>query len=432
LEYRPAARYPAARRPARPVAVRPSWGTPPKKCGIAALLWPQSHDLDVIVDPRNRHRKAFVNNGSSFTPSSQATHRAARRRHLAGVSGSAVARGRAMTGRSLEAGRPAPGPGLAAPLAQFGASVVLAGGVLGLLVVLGGLTLEGVWQAILKVPVWAYAPIAAVHVVTIALSGWKWRLILAGSGGSAPGYRDAIAATTLGTLGGQVLPTQLATPMARAWIGRRGGISPGRSLGTSLLEQAFELIVLISMALVGLAAHVAELGLAAGAVLALAAGAVMTLTVRPGLTLGGRALGTASRLRLGRPASVAAALAGGFAAAARLPHRILFALAGMSFLRYALLATMNVAVLTILVPGVPAAVLFAAFPAVLLATALPFFPGGLGAVEVTWSGVLVASGVSAAEAGEAAIAVRIILTSGFLAVAPALLALRSRRAETTA
>ena len=57
---------------------------------------------------------------------------------------------------------------------------------------------------------------------------------------------------------------------------------------------------------------------------------------------------------------------------------------------------------------------------------LPFFPGGWGAVELTWAGVLVSHGLDAAGAAEAAIALRVVSTAAFLAMVPALLFLRDR------
>ncbi|NJM84289.1 MAG: hypothetical protein HC844_19205 [Tabrizicola sp.] len=117
-------------------------------------------------------------------------------------------------------------------------------------------------------------------------------------------------------------------------------------------------------------------------------------------------------------------LAAGFAAAARLSRGVLLRITGLSFLRYVLLASLNVLVLSALVSGVDSLALLLAFPLVLFVMSLPVFPGGLGVVELTWAGVLVAQGVSPATAAEAALALRIVSTFGFFLAAPWLLALR--------
>ena len=73
--------------------------------------------------------------------------------------------------------------------------------------------------------------------------------------------------------------------------------------------------------------------------------------------------------------------------------------------------------------------LLASYPLVLLMMSLPIFPGGLGVMEATWSGILIAQGVAASDAIEVAIVFRIVSTASFLILAPGLLSLRSKPQE---
>ncbi|WP_238368512.1 lysylphosphatidylglycerol synthase transmembrane domain-containing protein [Mesobacterium pallidum] len=300
-------------------------------------------------------------------------------------------------------------------------SLGFAAGLLAVLVLGSGLTLSGLWAALGRVPLWVYLPVALVQAVIIALAAKKWVLILGAGGGQSLPLRDATSATTLGALAGQVLPIQLVTPALRAWVARRHGIAPTRAVGTSLLEQVFEVIVLAAMGASGLLARLAGFDIVATGIFALLIALVLTGVVRPGLTLGAWAVA-----RLAPMAGAFATLAQGFDKAREMPGRLLVTLTSLSLARYLMMAAMNVGLLMVLAPQADPVLLVAAYPLVLLVMTLPIFPGGLGVVELTWSGVLIAQGSGVAEATEAALALRIVQTAGFLAIAPLLVALGKR------
>jgi uncharacterized membrane protein YbhN (UPF0104 family) len=174
------------------------------------------------------------------------------------------------------------------------------------------------------------------------------------------------------------------------------------------------------------------MSLQSGLFVSMLAAAGMTVLVRPGLHLGARLSSLASNALSGRVQHLFGGLAGGFTEAGRLPYAALFRITGLGFIRYLLLASLNVLILGTLVPEADLLALVTAFPLVLLVMSLPFFPGGLGVVELTWVGVLVAQGESAATAAEAALALRIVSTFGFFLVAPALLFLRPSARSTPA
>ncbi len=324
-----------------------------------------------------------------------------------------MARGRSLSG-------PAPDRG---PWRGAGLGWALAGvGLLAALLLASGAGAGDLLAAIGAAPAWAYPAIAAAQAAILALAAVKWRLILDAVSGHGPriGMGDALAATSLGALAGQVVPIQIATPAIRVWVARRRGVPASRAVGTSLLEQVFEVAVLAAMAALSLAATALGWPLGAAVAAGAAAMAAACLAIRPGLALGARAAGALAGApgRLGR---AAASLAGGVARAAGLAGGLLAALTALSFLRYALMAGMNALLLAAIAPGVGLLPLLLAYPLVLFVMSLPAVPGGLGVVEATWTGVLVAAGLGPAEAVAAAFALRVVSTAGFLLALPLLL-----------
>jgi uncharacterized membrane protein YbhN (UPF0104 family) len=197
------------------------------------------------------------------------------------------------------------------------------------------------------------------------------------------------------------------------------------ALGTSALEQAFDVIVLVaigSVSAVFLSLMTSEAGSPVLALL-LAGGLVAALTcaARPVWRLSARVMRAGAGCSRGRAQRALAALARGLDAANALDSRTLALVTGLSTLRFALLAALNVGVLHMLVPDVSLLALALAFPVVLFVNAVPIFPGGLGVAELTWSGALVVAGLSPAAAVVAALALRILGTAGFLAAVPFLL-----------
>jgi uncharacterized membrane protein YbhN (UPF0104 family) len=285
------------------------------------------------------------------------------------------------------------------------------------LALVAGVSLRDIGAAVLQMPASAYLSIPAVQAALILLAAWKWHLLLSATSDGPLGLslRHATSATGLGTLAGQVLPLQLVTPVIRATAARRHGVSASHAVGTSVFEQLFEVIVLVSMALAGLAVSV--LGLRYGPPMAAALLVSLTLLIAPALALGERALEIAARLGLcwARP------LAEGMRTARALPQRLLVQLMGLSILRYALMLWLNLQILAWLLPDAPLLPLALAFPLVQGLTALPLVTGGLGITEATWAGLLIASGIPAGEAAEAALSLRVISTAGFLCVLPVLL-----------
>lgn len=281
-----------------------------------------------------------------------------------------------------------------------------------------GVSWGDVTQAVRRAPLAAWIVIPAAQSALIIFSAWKWHLLLTSTGDGSSGLhlRHATAATGLGTLAGQVLPLQFVTPAIRAWTARQHGITVSRAVGTSVFEQLFEVIVLLSMVVAGLLAAVigTAFGLAAGVGFLLC----LSLTITSALRFSATVLGSVARDAI----PFLSRLARGLREAQNLPPSLLMKLLGLSILRYALLVWLNVQIFAWLVPGIPLLPLALAFPIVQAVTALPLVTGGLGLTEATWISLLVASGLAAPEAAAAALASRVISTAGFLLACPFLVA----------
>ncbi len=294
-----------------------------------------------------------------------------------------------------------------------------------------GLTIAGLVATIISVPLWIYVVLAILQAAILLLASVKWRIVLGQFpiGGRVLPLRDALAGTTLGTLAGQVLPIQLVTPFARAWVAQPHQISTTRAVGTSVFEQVFEVVVLLTMGLVSVLVLVAKLGPVLSGLSALIVGLVVVTLIAPVFHI----LRKFSLWFSGYLPTMAAksfsSVEKALQQASAFPKRVLFQLTMLSFLRYLGMVTLNVWIISVLAPGSDILLLVLAYPTVLLVMSMPFIPGGLGIVEVTWAGVLVAQGIEPADAVVVALSLRVVSTIAFLAVAPLLLMFRSNAAE---
>ena len=293
------------------------------------------------------------------------------------------------------------------------------------------LTIASLAAIVMSVPLWKYVVLASLQAAILLLASVKWQIVLSQFpiGGRVLPLRDALAGTTLGTLAGQVLPIQLVTPFARAWVARPHQISTTRAVGTSVFEQVFEVVVLLTMGLVSALVLIAKIGPVLSGLAALVVGLVVLTLIAPVFHI-------LRKFSLWVSGCLPAMAAKGFAAvekalqqASDFPKRILFQLTALSFLRYLGMVTLNVWTISVLLPGSDILLLVLAYPTVLLVMSLPFIPGGLGIVEVTWTGVLIAQGIEPAEAVQVALSLRVVSTIAFLAIVPLLLMFRTSPAE---
>ena len=299
------------------------------------------------------------------------------------------------------------------------------------LFVFSGLSVADLGAIVVAIPLWFYAVMACLQVAILMMASVKWQIVLGQFpvGGKVLPLGDALAGTTLGALAGHVLPIQLVTPMTRAWVARPHQISTARAVGTSVFEQVPEVVVLLAMGLASTLVLVAQLGPVESGIAALAVGLIVISLIAPIFRLLCHFSNWASGHLPEMVANVTAIIVRALDQAASFPKRVFFQLLGFSFLRYISMVVLNVGAISVLVPDADVHSLALVYPLVLLIISLPFIPGGLGVLEVTWTGVLVGQGLGAVEAVEVALSLRVITTISFLAISPILILFRTSAAE---
>lgn len=273
-----------------------------------------------------------------------------------------------------------------------------------------------------RIPLWAYGVIAFAQATIVILAAVRWKVLLnvMSPQSETLSLRNATVATTSATIAGQILPIQLCTPIIRAWFASQFDIPVLRSLGTSALEQIFQLLVLVSAAALSFLFLVPTVGWVFDAIAAILILASMIVFVRIVIQLALKLLASIADQRGSLLYQAIASLRLGFEKTAQLSDLTLISLTALSILGYALLAALNVVLLSV-IAGVDVLPLLIAYPLVLFLMSLPVFPGGLGVVEVTWAGVLTREGLPFDQAVEAALALRVVSTLGFFLVVPFLL-----------
>jgi hypothetical protein len=235
------------------------------------------------------------------------------------------------------------------------------------------------------------------------LSAERWRMIERRTAGAAPSHLRAFALTAVGVGLGQLLPVQLATAISRA-IGARllkPAASP-RPVVVTFYEQAFDVGVALllagaSAAYLLAARHVAWLVFAIPALVVGYAAAGFAATL----------LGWLFRAMAGR--SRAGAWMGGLAEAELFCPQLARRLVLVSMVRFAVTALMAgvTSWATGLAIGLPE--LTIALPLVVLATAAPLTPAGLGVNEWTFAGALALQGTPLALAAQWALVNRVLV-----------------------
>jgi uncharacterized membrane protein YbhN (UPF0104 family) len=314
-------------------------------------------------------------------------------------------------------------------LVRVAALLVLAAALLYLLSVRGGLSIATIVQTCARVSLPTLICLGALLGANLALCALKWLVAmraLAPDQRTHPGFLDAMLATTLGALLGQIMPFQLGVGLARAAAGFSGVGSPGVNLGTTFYEQLFDLIVLAAAAAVGAAGLTLHAGTLGWPFLALAGGGasvVAALRLAWLLTTAARLVGFA--LMPERYRRLAATLIDAAGQAAHTPPSVLLRLLALSGVRYAASVAWVLGLLAALRLSADAGRVAAAFPLTQIIACLPFTPGGLGVIEWTWSAVMVWAGASLGAAALFAVAARVF---GALGIALLLVPLALLRA----
>ncbi|MCV2866930.1 flippase-like domain-containing protein [Defluviimonas sp. WL0075] len=248
---------------------------------------------------------------------------------------------------------------------------------------------------------WTFAGLVLLTAANKVLGAWKWRAAIAGilPGSASLSIVDMAEATAWGSLFGQLLPPQISAGLARWAFARR--VHTGRSIvGTTLYEQLFDLVVLLSAALAGIAVIAGGFSgpfLVIGFIVFLA---VTLVALRLSL------LAIERCLRL-IPHPGLHALAGAISLARNVPAATQVSLSALSIVRLVIVTARACLAVAIFLPGIDIWTVALGYPIAGLAMAVPIFPAGLGLAEWTWAGLFVLAGAAAAPAAAAGVALRV-------------------------
>ncbi|MGE5562869.1 MAG: lysylphosphatidylglycerol synthase transmembrane domain-containing protein [Bacillota bacterium] len=282
-----------------------------------------------------------------------------------------------------------------------------------------GLRLADVTAAVATVPLWLVAAFVALTATQIALSAWKWRIVLRTARPNAHdrlSFRFLYNCTALAAFLSQFMTVYLSSIVVRAWaLKRHAGLEARYAATTSLFEQVFDVIALTVMLAPALV--VWSLGGTFEQWIAVTAASICAGAAS--LKFFRVALGSASLLRhLGPRIRSVAEMVEESAASGLLTTSCMLKLYALSIVRY---LTMLVRVpMLILAFGLPiaAADSVPGFTIVQATQVAALTPGQLGIREWSWSGVLAIRGYDLQLATRFAIDLRVV---GMIAMALAML-----------
>jgi uncharacterized protein (TIRG00374 family) len=275
-----------------------------------------------------------------------------------------------------------------------------------------GLTWSVIVGSMADISSWPLVCLIVLTGTNLAFGTIKWILViraLTPNDKRYPLFTEAMLVTTLGALIGQVMPVQLAIAFTRSLAGRLGvGSSPRVNLGTTVIEQLFDVVILciaMIVTLLGLTLRPSPVGWTLLILLSVSIGVLVAIWLPLLLTALARFFDhLPSTCRVQVYASVFSSAVG---RARELRPPVVMQLIALSGLRYVINLTRIAVVLSAL--GMPAYFVSAAiaFPLILLIALLPITPGNLGIMEWTWSSMLVSAGAAIEQSGLFAVTARI-------------------------
>ncbi len=320
-------------------------------------------------------------------------------------------------------------------LAAF--SLLLAGGLIAALIVYSGVDLTDIKRAALTVPLWLFVAVLVLTAVNQWISVLRWQVAnrwFQPEAEPTPAI-TMFEATTWGALLGQFLPPQISMTSAR-WIATRNS----SSVGVTLYEQLFDLVILGAGGLAALALLASSVSSSTAIALFAAIIAAGCLSVRLMFACGYHCAARWAKSGLTLSA-FADRMARPLAHASKAPAKVLTQLTALTIIRVALLGFRLIVIALLFAPGIDVLLVAIGYPIVSLASAVPFLPGGLGLTEWAQTGLLVFAGAeSTALAALAAIMARLIITATLAVLCVALVPLsrvlhpklESREPETSA
>jgi uncharacterized membrane protein YbhN (UPF0104 family) len=277
--------------------------------------------------------------------------------------------------------------------------------------------------AFLNTPVWLYIVIVLLTAVNQYFGALKWRVATRwlSSGDHLPSLWVMSEVTTIGSLFSQFLPPQVSLVAVRWWTSNRFLRRENRVVSSTLFEQIFDFLVLLIAGLAGaifLLVNTPPYTIFVFAVVAFFFGLYL---LRFFLLLGVLTSQSIGRIRFLR--NFAKVSHEAFLKAYEAPMRVSMSIATLSVAGFFCRAARIAVIVIAFAPAADVTQVLAVHPAIWFLVAVPVTPGGIGVVEWSWSGLLIAAGATASSAAIAAIAFRLltiislaVILAGFAAV----------------
>lgn len=275
----------------------------------------------------------------------------------------------------------------------------------------------------LNTPAWMYFVVVFLTALNQYLGALKWRVATRWLSGDdhLPALWTMTEVTTLGSLFSQFLPPQVSLIAVRWWTSNRFLRRENKVISSTLFEQIFDFLVLLIAGLAGaifLLVNTPPYTIFVFVVVAFFIGLYLLRFLLFFGALTSRAAG-----RIGVLQNVAAVSNEAFLKAHGAPMRVSVRIAVLSAAGFFCRAARIAVIVIIFTPAADVIQVLAAHPAIWLLVAVPVTPGGIGVVEWSWSGLLIAAGATASGAAIAAIAFRLltiaalaVILAGFVAV----------------
>ena len=296
-------------------------------------------------------------------------------------------------------------------------SLGMGAALLALLVAVSGVRLHDVLSRLATMDRLAFFRLTILIAVNAFLSSQKWRLtdrVMRRTTDAGLSRFESFALTSMGTALGQVLPVQVSMPIVRTlgtWI--HGRALRRGTLGT-FFEQAFDVMFVCFLMIASAGTHLLHGGPVMWSMIAVPAAVLAIVCAGTMLNLVRRLTGwmqldaaNSSRWRqYAAQLNQSGLLEPGLG-------RKLMSLSAVRFLVLVLMAGETTAAIH---AGLPLWHLAAAMPFAVLATAFGITPGGLGLTEFTYAGVLSAFGTPLAVTTQWALANRLLVSAGSIAI----------------
>ncbi|MBR9652962.1 lysylphosphatidylglycerol synthase domain-containing protein [Thalassovita aquimarina] len=272
-------------------------------------------------------------------------------------------------------------------------------------------------QTIVSVPLSLFVAVVTLTFLGQFVGALKWHVAHRGMRGidGSWGFYKVLEVTNLGSLGAQFLPAQFSHLLVRWIASSKEENRKLQAMGSTVYEQVFDLILYVIAATLYVAYFWIGIPIWILVLCGMLCAAVLTVLLKAGLN-GCRSLVRRMFGAFGFWKALAhfEEVTSRATEVSAIDNLKIFALSIVGLL---LRGGKVFAITSVLAPTADAIAASAALPLAGLISILPITPAGLGAVEWTWSAVLVSAGAPAAAAALVAVSYRLISALALLVLA---------------